>query len=49
MSVADKKWNHVLKNTLSYFVKLDIKKYSYIYMCVCVYTYIYIYQGDTEY
>ena len=42
MSVADKKWNHVLKNTLSYFVKLDIKKYSYIYVCVSIHIYIHI-------
>ena len=44
--MADKKLNHqVLKNTLPYFVKLDIKKYSYyiyvhISMCVCVCMYV---------
>ena len=46
--MANKKLNHqVLKNTLPYFVKLDIKKvfllYICIYICVCVCVYIYIY------
>ena len=38
--MADKKLNlYVLKNTLPYFVKLDIKSINiYIYMHVCIYT-----------
>ena len=50
--MANKKLNHqVLKNTLPYFVKLDIKKVFLLYICiyicvcvcVCIYIYIYVY------